>query len=96
MYNHFVQSIKTSYHWDFLKVVVSKCSMKGATYSSFHRAPCAWLNIGRESEKMHWLGKLFQVLIKFFRKTFPFPKVAVFKCSMEGAVSSSLGRAPCT
>ena len=70
-------------------MVVTKCSTKEAMLSSFRTAPCTYLNISRESAKMHCLGtdKSYQE---------DFPKVVVLKCFKKGAMSSSFGRAPCS
>ena len=61
----------TSHERDFPEVAVFKRSAKGAMSSSFRRAPCTQLTISKESEKTQCLSKLFQVLKKFIRKTFP-------------------------
>ena len=71
MFRHIVRSIDNSYPWDFLKVVVLKCSPKGAMCSSFRIAPCAWPSISKNLAEMQCLSILFQVLAKVTIKTFP-------------------------
>ena len=60
-----------SYQWNFLKVVVLKCSTKRAMNSFFGRKPCTWLTISRKLAKMQCLSELFQVLTKFISKALP-------------------------
>ena len=67
------QKNNKSYQWNFLKVVLLKCSTKGALNSFFHRKhctqltisrkSCTQLTISRKSAKTQCLSEFFQVLI---------------------------------
>ena len=59
------------YLQDIPKVAALKRSAKGAMSSSFRRARCPYPSIIKNSAKMQYLSKLFQVLTKPLSSAFP-------------------------
>ena len=92
MLKNFASITNKIYQWDFLKVAVLKRPTKGAMSRSFRRA---YLIFYQQNIAKNAMLKNF---VSIVRKIYhcKFPKVAVSKRSVIGAMSSSFRRAPCT